>query len=195
MGSLGRGLAWLGLAVVLAGAEPVLARDLTHARWDAPPPQVQRQQSAEWILSGWPAFSRAAARPLLEEYGAPDEVAADFLAWRGPSPFLRTIARRSSRTHRPSEVIEQWISYPVPAGRRGDLASLDNGVSCRPEGDVLVAVSESRELNRLALNVAVELVSGRRGLKEAKSFYAKTVDLYSSGKSSRYLDRLFFHQR
>ena len=40
--------------------------------------------------------------------------------------------------------------------------------------------------------LAEEIVSGKRGVEDAREFYRKTEELAQSGKSSRYLDGLLF---
>ncbi len=142
--------------------------------------------------NGWPEGSRLAAARLTERYGAPDQTAADRLRWLHRGPFNEIVVYRDEDFTRRSGVVEQSVSFDTPVGRWRDLTALGAGVVYDPVGRMLVASAESVEVNILGLNVAVDVIRGRRGVEDAKSFYRKTLELSASGKSSRYLRRLLF---
>ena len=56
----------------------------------------------------------------------------------------------------------------------------------------LTARSDSEENNYISLNLADEIVHGKKSVAEARNFYAKTEQLGLSGKTSSYSQGLLF---
>ena len=73
-----------------------------------------------------------------------------------------------------------------------DLSRFDIKLDVDARYSELSSRSESEAMNFLVLNLAHEIVSGKRSAMEARQFAAKTVRLSAAGKSSRYLERLLF---
>lgn len=146
------------------------------------------------FISGWPEISRLTAVKTMEKYGRPDEIEAGLLMWDGNRPWLRTTVYRDEDFTRRSGVLEQAVAFETPVGRWRDLDSLSIGVAYDPVGETLSASSESEEINTLALNVAVDVIQGRREVSEARKFYLRTLDASLSGKSSSYTRGLRFSQ-
>jgi hypothetical protein len=80
----------------------------------------------------------------------------------------------------------------VPETKRAALRRFDARVAFDPETGELSAQSESERFNYLALNLADEIVNGKRTADQAKDFYLKTSRLAASGKSSPYMDGFLF---
>jgi hypothetical protein len=53
-------------------------------------------------------------------------------------------------------------------------------------------VCSSDLVNFLALNIADEIIRGRRDVRGAIAFYRRTLDLAAAGKTSPYMTRLLF---
>lgn len=140
----------------------------------------------------WPAVSRLVAERMVQRYGPPDDARADLLRWRARGPFNEITVYRDEDFTRRSGVLEQKVSLAVPVDRWRDLSALDVGVVYDSVERQLAASAESEPVNLLALNVAVDVIDGRRSVDGAKEFYRKTLDLSVSGKSSRYMRRLLF---
>ncbi len=162
-----------------------------------PPPNDPQAQpwtvhKVEAFINGWPDVPRLAADEMLKRYGVPDEIAGSRLQWDGRGDWLYTTVYRDEDLPRRSGVVEQAVRYRVPVGNWRDLSAMSMGVSYDSVEAALVASSESEETNTLALNVAVDVIKGRRGVDEARRFYRRTLDLSLSGKSSRYTRRLLF---
>jgi hypothetical protein len=93
---------------------------------------------------------------------------------------------------RPSRTLEQAVDYYVPDSKLAALSRYSHGlVVCADQGE-LAARSDSEELNRLTLNLADEIVTGKRTPEQAGRFYSDAVELTKAGKSSAYLQRLLF---
>ena len=152
--------------------------------------------SADAAIERWPALPQKAAQKLLEKYGAPDEVTHGMLIWRDKGPFRRVVIFREQRAHefpRPhSDIVYQEIDYSVPVDRFDDLARFDGSLLPDRTAGRLGVRGESEEMNLLSLNLAHEIVTGKRSVAGARAQFAKAAALIEAGKSSPYTESLLF---
>lgn len=162
----------------------------------APPEQAAPQPASirartgptpESIIKRWPARPRAAAVVLLEKYGRPDQFDEKSLAWFGNGEWKRTIVRPRAKGF-----LEQTVGYLAPQDKLPELKRFHPALETSPVAGEMTFASESEENNRLALNLADEVATGKRAPADARAAYLKTTRLALSGKSSPYLDRLQF---
>jgi len=138
--------------------------------------------------AAWPAVSLLAAHLMIEKYGPPQDVFQDRIEWVSCWPWKRIVVSAAV----PSAPLEQVIDYYVPDERLGDLARYPHGLVVYPNQGEIAARSESESLNRLNLNLAHDIVTGRRTPEEASRFFNKTLELSAAGKTSPYMERLLF---
>ena len=144
------------------------------------PPDVER------AVEGWPDEPRQSAERLIQTYGSPDEVTSSFLIWHEKaSPWKRTVLSRQQATHAfPSthqDFVEQTIDYEVPVEAVEDLARYDRSVLVDGTRGELSARCGGTSLNFLAINLAVELIEGRRSVEDARRIYAQIAKRYHAG--------------
>lgn len=152
--------------------------------------------SAFDTIRAWPKVSQQAAQKLIEKYGEPSAISDRMLIWHDNGPWKRTIVHRDEVPHnfpRPhTDVIEQTVAYRVPPDKFDELASFDGSVVANRTRGELSATCDREEMNFLALNLADEVVTGKRGVMEARQFYGKTVLLGETGRESEYTQKLLF---
>ncbi len=192
------GAAILGLGALIAwtaagAGSQGLARAATASSrraFVAPP------ETAESIVMRWPPRSRNAAGLMLEKYGAPDQFDRDTLVWFNNGVWKKTIVHRSVARRDPAgrtrDFLEQTIGYLVPSDKVADLARFSPMIEISQTAGDLTFSSDSEAKNRLALNLADEIVTGKRDVADARAYFLKTSRLSASGKSSSYLDGLLF---
>ena len=147
---------------------------------------------AQSVIADWPVRSRALAESLLQEYGIPEESTPTRLTWKGRRPWSRiSVDRDALDSAHPSGVL-QTVAYEVPLKRWRALGWFDRGVDYDPIKRELIARTDGEPTNYLALNLADEIVRGKRTAEEARAFYDETASLAASGKSSPYMKRLLF---
>ncbi len=149
-----------------------------------------RDADARRFISVWPVVSQRTAEVILEKYGPPDVAIADRLVWYDNGAWKITTVYRDPREH--LDVLEQTIGYTVPQEKMGAVASLDLALRLSRDNRALSAVSESEETNILALNLADEVIGGKKSPEAARAFYLKTVLQWNAGKSSPYMKELRF---
>lgn len=187
-----------GAAVLTAASVPFLAAAALAWPFGSGGPAVEPTEiftdayRTQSVISDWPERSRALAESLVQEYGIPDEATTAGLSWRAREPWSRIVVERDALdSARPSGVLEA-VSYEVPLRRWRALGWFDRGVDYDPIKHELIVRTDSEATNRLALNLADEIIRGRRTAEEARTFYDETVALAASGKSSSYMKRLLF---
>lgn len=153
-------------------------------------------QREELAVAGWPETSRLMAKKMMEKYGEPDAVSALLLTWNGRGPWKRILVYREAGTGelgvRSGDVLQEFVAYEVPVGRWRALTSFGHGVSYDSPKRELSSRSDSEEKNFLALNLADQVVRGKKEAASARRRYEKILALSLSGKSSRYMRKLLF---
>lgn len=146
---------------------------------------------AEQRIASWSETPKAMGRVMLERFGPPDGMGREALIWNERPPWKRVVVHRFP-TESP---LEQVVGYDVPSNKVELLQALGRGVQVGPLGSEISARSSGEDLNCLALNLADEIVHGRRTPEEAREFYERIAALRSAGKSSPYLQGLHFQPR
>lgn len=147
---------------------------------------------AKAATADWPEKARLLAAATVQEYGQPDEIRADQLTWRRRHPWTMIAVYRDAQSIESPNNLLQALPYEVSPRRWRALSSFERGVAYDPVRKELVARGESEEVNLLALNLADEIIQGKRSPAEAAEFYDRTLSLSRSGKSSSYMFRLMF---
>ncbi|HAM36369.1 MAG TPA: hypothetical protein DEB40_05860 [Elusimicrobia bacterium] len=163
---------------------------VAQADWPARPSNLNRDAEARRTISRWPEVSRTVALATMEKYGAPDQVHADKLVWNNNGAWDRTIAYRDLRDQ--SDILEQTIRYEVPRTKLSAVNEINLPLRVSRDRKEISATSESEQMNFLALNLADEVIKGKKSSVEARDFYARTVSLSKAGKTSPYMQGLLF---
>ena len=87
-----------------------------------------------------------------------------------------------------SDWLEQTVSYRVPVAKFGELAAFDGSLLADRTRGELTARSDSEAANYVALNLADQIVAGKKTSEEARRIYAglirsgrKTASPYEQG--------------
>jgi len=148
------------------------------------------------VLDGWTGMPRDAAMKLIAKYGQPDEATASMLVWKNNGEWKCTKVYRDEVPHSfpapHTDFLEQTIDYRVPPSKFSDLAEYDGSVIVERTKGEMSARCDKEELNRLALNLANDVATGKRSVSDARKFYAMTAMAFKEGKSDPYLEALQF---
>ncbi len=138
---------------------------------------------------GWPEASQTAAREMIEKYGNPNEWTASSLTWTAVSPFKRIVVYREQVTHRfpilHQDVLEHVVSYRIPADKALEITKFDGSVTFNRTVGELAVRSNQEAMNILGLNLASDIIQGKRNAESARVEYGKrTVDLLNGNRSA-----------
>jgi sporulation protein YlmC with PRC-barrel domain len=148
------------------------------------------------MINNWPQASQKAAQEMLQKYGQPDVVSNSMLVWEDAGQFEKCTVYKDEVEHqfptRHSDVLEQCVSYRIPADMLDELAQFDGSLIAYRTGGILSARCHMEAMNILALNLAHEVITKKRTPDEARQFLARTAQEFMQGQSSEYTDGLMF---
>lgn len=154
------------------------------------------QSQMEKMLSGWPAASREAAMYMMNKYGAPAARSADMIIWGRTGPWKRTVVYKMEHQHNfpgpHTDVMQQWIDMKVPPEMFTTLAQYDGSVVVERTSGEISARCDKEGANFLALNLANEIVTGRRSVPDARRMYGQQVMAMKAHKPAPYMEKLLF---
>jgi hypothetical protein len=129
------------------------------------------------ILASWPDEAREAAQLVVDQYGEPHETTESQLIWHNVGRWKRIVAQKAFWAHDfPAphhDSVESFIDYHVPIDKIGPLAEFDGSVMVERTTGELSARCHDEQANRLALNLADEIVTGRKTVQDARDYYAR----------------------
>jgi hypothetical protein len=148
---------------------------------------------------GWPADSRQAAQVLVKKYGEPDEACHSTLTWDTPGPWKRIVAHREASAHNfPAphlDLIECFFEFRVPPWKVTDLVRFDGSVVVYRTLGEISARCHDEEANFLALNLAYDIIAGKRSVDDARRYYAQEFLNYRKKVPTPYMKGLKFEPR
>lgn len=159
-------------------------------RSDSMKPQMMQESQVRMMVDGWPSTAQSAARAAMEKYGMPDEATPTRLIWHDSGPWKRSIVYREEVQHDfpmpHKDVWEQFIDYSVPADKFDELAMYDGSVIVERTKGEMSARCDKEGANFLAINLANDIVTGRRTVEEARRMYAETMMQVMKGSMPEY---------
>lgn len=133
---------------------------------------------------------------MVEKYGEPAESTPTMLVWNNTGPFKRTVVYKEEVDHDfpmpHKDVLEQFVNYQVPADKFDELASFDGSVIAERTKGEMSARCDKEAANILALNLADDVIKGKRSVEEAREFYENTMMEMLQGNKPAYLQKLQF---
>lgn len=148
------------------------------------------------ILSKWPKESKEAAQLVIDAYGKPEEVCESTMTWIKPGVWKRIIAYKDFDKHDfPAphiDCVESFIDYKVPEDKVSDLNMFDGSVVVNRTRGEMSARCHDVQANSLALNLAHDIIGGKKTVQEARAYYAHEFLGYRKKEPTPYMDKLHF---
>jgi hypothetical protein len=139
------------------------------------------------VFSAWPRLAQLTARTMIEKYGLPQEKSAARLRWTRASPWKTIVVTPDA-----ASPLEQTVAYTVPAEKADALRKFQHGLSLDTKRGTMTARGDSEAVNRLTLNLAHDVASGKMTPAQAERFFTRELRLEQAGKSSPDTERLLF---
>jgi hypothetical protein len=148
-------------------------------------------QTIEDVINTWPKEPRESARRLIEHYGPPQEYSDSQLIWYATRDgWKRTVLSREETPHdfpaRHTDFLEQFIDYKVPIEMFSKLAEYDGSVIAERTKGELSARCGGTSMNFVAINLAHEIITGKRSVAEAREEYTRLYSAYKRGEKPSY---------
>ncbi len=148
-------------------------------------------------MKSWPMSSQMAFKEQVELYGKPDEMTPTMAVWYKNGPWKKTIITKMESKHdfpkTHMDCMEQGISYKVPLDKYDELANFDGSVTVDRTQGILAARCDKQENNFLALNLAHDVITGKKSVEEARKAYGEMVKQAMSGTKPEYMKKLMFN--
>jgi hypothetical protein len=153
-------------------------------------------EKAEDAIQDWKPQTKELAKQLISKYGDPQEVTAQRLIWHNNGPWQQTELVNEEILHnfptQHMDVLKQTVFLKVPNDKLVALAEYDGSVIVDQTSGRISARCGKEEMNFLALNLAHDIISGKKSAAEARAFYAKTVTAFMDGQKDPYTQKLQF---
>jgi hypothetical protein len=138
------------------------------------------------LVQDWPKASREAAQEMVGRYGPPQEATPTLLIWQGNSPWKRTVVRKTPVEHdfpvAHADVVEQVVEYRVPLNFFTPLATFDGSVVADRTRGELASSGDREATNVLSLNLADDIVRGRKTVEQARDAMAAAARDMAAGR-------------
>lgn len=143
--------------------------------------QMMSGMSAGEMMKGWPMDAAKAANMVMKKYGAADEATPSTITWHNAGPWKRIVASRTPIMHlfpaKHPDSVEMFIDYRVPLNKYDDLARFDGSVNVDRTRGEMSARCDADTHNFLALNLAHDIIMGKRSVAGARAFYGRVVKM------------------
>ena len=148
-------------------------------------------------IKSWPEASQMAAKEMMDKYGKPNETTPRMLVWYNNGPWKKTTIYDVETKHifpvDHTDVMEQVIDHKVPANKFSALAEYDGSVSVHRTDGEISAKCDFEGANFLALNLAHDIITGKKTVQAARAFYTKAIkEFVLDKKTSPYMKSFQF---
>ncbi len=148
-------------------------------------------------IKSWPEASQMAAKEMMDKYGMPNETTPHMLVWYNNGPWKKTTIYDKETKHifpvDHTDVMEQVIDYRVPANKFTALAEYDGSVTVHRTDGEMSAKCDFEGANFMALNLANDVITGKKTVQGARDFYANAIkEFMLEKKTSPYMKTFQF---
>ena len=147
-------------------------------------------------VKNWPEASRMAVKEITDKYGKPDGVTSNELIWMKKGVWKKIcIDKKESKHSFPIEhtdMMQTTISYKVPMETMDELGKFDGSVSFDRTQGTMSARCDKEGNNFLALNLANDIITGKKSVEEARKAYGDIVKEKMNGGNPIYMQKLTF---
>jgi predicted outer membrane protein len=133
----------------------------------------------EKLVNNLPPRPRLAALQMIAKYGLPEEATTDHLVWHHAGPYKQVNVTRAEHPHDfplpHMDYLEHTITYHVPAEKAAALSAYDGSLTFDRTRGEMSARCDVEAHNILTLNLAHDIVTGKKTTEEARKAFGRTV--------------------
>ena len=147
-------------------------------------------------LNSWPKASKMAVEEITAKYGKPDVTTMDELIWKNKGVWKKICITKNESKHsfpvEHTDMMQQTISHKVPQDKMDDLGKFDGSVTFDRTQGTLSARCDVEANNFLALNLAHDIITGKKTYLQARATFASMVKEKMNGGNPAYMQKLSF---
>ncbi len=148
-------------------------------------------------MKSWPMASQMAIKDMMTKYGKADEVTPTMMVWNNKGPWAKTVVFKQEYQHNfpmpHTDLLQQWVSLKVPTDKLNDLAKYDGSVVVERTTGMISARCDKEGANFLALNLAHDIIMGKRTVEDARQKYGQEIMKMKAGQMTEYTKGLIFN--
>lgn len=152
---------------------------------------------AQEIIATWPAAPKKVGEKLLDHYGPPNEATPTKLFWYRTGPWARMELTADEVLHNfptpHTDFLTQYVDYPIRSEKADEAVMFDGSVIIDRTAGQVGSRCDHEAYNTLTINLAVEIMEGRRTVEEARHLYGETASAFVMGRDAPYAERLLFN--
>lgn len=158
--------------------------------------KMQMQSNMMPDLKSWPEASQMAVKEITDKYGKADVMGDEIFMWMDKGPWKSIVINKKETKHsfpvEHTDMMIQTISHKVPTDKYDDLAKFDGSVTVDRTQGLLSARCDVEANNFLALNLAHDIITGKKTVAVARKAFADIVKLKMNGGNPVYMHHLTF---
>ncbi|MBC8064308.1 MAG: hypothetical protein H7Y17_05725 [Chlorobia bacterium] len=194
---------FIAIAVAVAGVAAIAQDRMVHSHFTKSPIVIREMGTdTMMIIDKWMPEPKKVAMKMIDKYGQPNEATKHRLIWWDNGPWKYSILENVEIPHDfpmpHKDMLRQVINYKVMPDKVDDLSSYDGSVIFDRTPGELSARCDKEEANFLAINLAHDVVTGKRSVKDARKFYAMTIKasmaMTATSEQKEYMMGLTFKQ-
>ena len=147
-------------------------------------------------VSSWPEASKMAVKEITDKYGKPDGVTANELIWMNKGVWKKICITKMETKHsfpiEHTDMMQTTIMYKVPEDKMDELGVFDGSVTFDRTQGTMSARCDMEGNNFLALNLAHDIITGKKTVDEARKAYGDIVKEKMNGGNPEYMQKLTF---
>lgn len=148
-------------------------------------------------IKDWPMASKEAVEATVKSYGEPSSSSADEMVWRNAGIWEMVRVSKNETQHsfpiEHTDMLKMSIYHKVPVEKMSELGAFDGSVTFDRTQGYLSARCDLEANNFLALNLAHDIITGKKTVEEARTAYADIIKEKMSGKDPDYMKKLQFN--
>lgn len=157
---------------------------------------MANQNSVDQMIAAWPARPKLGAQMMLSQYGPPQEVTSEKLVWHNQGPYKRiTVTKKEHHHDFPTphmDFLEHTVSYKVPSDKADALSAFDGSATFDRTRGELSGRCDLEGHNILTLNIANDILTGKKSAEEGRKAFSQIVVDDLLGKHPPYVTSLQF---
>ncbi len=155
-----------------------------------------KQISVEQCTADWEAGPKKAAKAMQEKYGEPNGVTPTRLVWTDKGPFKEIILLNEEIQHDfpmpHKDYLLHAVEFKVPTDKVAELAEFDGSIIVDRTRGTIGARCDTEAHNLLALNIAYDIINGKKNAEQARKAFGEIAKAEKMGKQHEYLSKLTF---
>ncbi|MBC7381782.1 MAG: hypothetical protein H7296_02170 [Bacteroidia bacterium] len=179
-------------AVIAIGAAVITKSTFTEEAKAGTPLVITSMEQ----MDGWPEASRMAVEEITAKYGKADIIAPDEMIWMNKGIWKKICINKKDIKHsfpiEHTDMMQTTIMYKVPEDKMDELGAFDGSVTFDRTQGFMSARCDKEANNFLALNLAHDIITGKKTVEMARMAYGDIIKEKMNGGNPEYMQKLTF---